>query len=71
MVAVPAPVPVTIPDIKPAVATAVLLLVHDPPVIVFVNVVVAPAHMFLVPLIAVGPGLTVTTVVILHPVASV
>ena len=69
MVAVPAVTPVTIPDV-PIVATAVLLLLHTPPVVVLLNVVVEVAQTIAVPVIvpATGSGLTVTfTVVVAVP----
>ena len=53
------------------VATAVLLLVHAPPVLVLLSAVVRPAHTFIVPVIAAGNGLTVTAVVLIQPVASI
>jgi hypothetical protein len=46
--AVPAPVPVTMPEAL-TVATAVLLLVHVPPELLEVNVVVDPSHNSVVP----------------------
>ena len=56
--------PVTIP-VAPTLATAVLLLVHAPPVDVVLNVIVAPAQTVVSPEIipANGSGLTVTTCV--------
>ena len=57
------------PDV-PIVATAVLLLVHAPPVVVLLNDVVAVAQTIAVPVIvpATGSGLTVTfTVVVTVP----
>ena len=52
------------PDV-PIVATAVLLLVHAPPVVVLLNDVVAVAQTIAVPVIvpATGSGLTVTSIV--------
>lgn len=43
MVAVPEEMPVTIP-VLPTVATDVVLLLHIPPKVAFVKVVVAPIH---------------------------
>ena len=69
MVAVPAATPVTIPVTEPTVALAVLLLVHVPPVVTSVNVVVVPVHTFSVPVIGLTDvGVTVTTVVTSQPV---
>jgi hypothetical protein len=56
------------PEVDPIVATGVLLLLHVPPVITSVNVVVVPGQMLNVPVIADGTGLTVTIVVARHPV---
>jgi hypothetical protein len=44
IVVVPAPMPVTTPDVEPTVPTLPLLLLHVPPVIASVNVVVAPGQ---------------------------
>ena len=62
--------PETIPELVPIVATMVLLLTHVPPP-VLERVVVEPAQTVAVPVIADGNGLTVTTVVVMQPVASV
>jgi hypothetical protein len=51
------------------VATELLLLLHVPPVDVFVSVVVIPKHTTGVPVIAAGSGLTVTSAVEIQPVA--
>ena len=63
MIAVPADTPVTIPVRLATVAFDGLLLLHVPPVAVFDNVVVNPAHTDDVPDIAEGAPLTVTTTV--------
>jgi hypothetical protein len=60
MIAVPAKVPVTVPEITEAVA--VLLLVHVPPVIDAVNTVLAPLHIVRVP-VMVATGFTDTALV--------
>jgi hypothetical protein len=49
---------VTKPVEEPTVATAVLLLLHVPPLIELLNVVVPPLHMRAVPVIAAGDALT-------------
>ena len=61
---VPPATPLTIPD-ELTVALAVLLLLHVPPAVASLNVVVAPLHTDAVPVIvpAVGAALTVTTLV--------
>ena len=59
MFGTPAATPVTTP-VEPIVARPVLLLLHVPPAVTSFNVVVAPAHNVIVPVIAAGKGLTVT-----------
>ncbi len=66
MFTVPAETPVTIPDV-PTVAIPELPLTHDPPVGVDDNVVVAPTHTDIVPVIADGAANTVTVVVRTQP----
>ena len=58
----PAPptTPVTMPEELPTVAEVVGLLVQVPPVGVLPISMVAPSHTTLVPVMAVGTGLTVT-----------
>ncbi len=64
MVEVPADTPVTTPVIEPMVATAGVLLLQVPPVVVFERVVVAPIHVVSVPVIGDEIAeLTVTTLV--------
>ena len=57
---VPATAPLTMPDV-PIVATVVLLLLHTPPVVASLNVVVEPAHTVAVPVIF-DTGTTVNVV---------
>jgi len=71
MVTTPEVTPVTVPDVAPIVATPVLLLVHVPPEVASVNVVVRPTHTFVVPPIAAGFGLTVKLVTAIQPVLRV
>lgn len=71
IVAVDPATPVTIPDVCPTVAIAVLLLLHVPPVTVLVNTVVEPAHIIAFPLMDVGGRFTDVIVDAMHPVASV
>jgi hypothetical protein len=68
---VPAVTPVIIPVVDPAVATVVLLLLHRPPPTPSVSVVVRPVHIDVIPVIGVGEELTVTVVVVEHPVGNV
>jgi hypothetical protein len=65
MVVLPAATPVTTPVDALTVAVAVFAVDHTPPVVVLANVVVAPAHTEVVPVIAatVGNALIVTVVV--------
>ena len=70
IVVVPTVPPFTIPVADPIVAL-VLLLVHVPPPVASLNVVVSPKHTLRSPSIAVGTGFTVTTAVALQPVPIV
>jgi hypothetical protein len=67
MLAAPAATAVTTPVDGLTVATDVVPLVHVPPVGVELSEVVLPAHMVVVPVIADGAELTLTTVVLVHP----
>lgn len=71
MFVVPAVNPVTTPDAEPIVATLVLLLVHRPPIVPLLNVVVDPSHTVVLPEIATGVWFTVILIVAAHPDASV
>jgi hypothetical protein len=76
IVATPVATPETTPVTEPTVATALLLLVHTPPLVALVSVVVAPLHKVAAPVIelTVGAGFTVMlciTVVTPHEVVSV
>jgi hypothetical protein len=66
MVEVPGDTPVATPELTPTVATAVTLLVQMPPVGVDDRLDVVPTQKVNVPVIGVGSGLTVTTLVIAH-----
>ena len=68
--AFPAATPVTTPVVATTVAVGRLLLLQLPPVDMSANVVVAPMHTIATPVIPDGFGLTVTGVVIVHPVPS-
>jgi hypothetical protein len=68
--AVPAFAPFTKPEAEPIVATDTSPLVHVPPVSELFNVVAEPSHTLLLPVIAGGIGLTVTTVFTAQPVGS-
>jgi hypothetical protein len=67
---VPDAMPVTMPAAS-IVAIAGVPLVHVPPVVVLLSVVVRLWQTASVPVIAAGSGLTVTGVVVMQPVASV
>lgn len=69
MIVVPVPTPVTIPEVL-TVATATLLLLHDPPVLLDVNVAVSPLHRTVVPDINTGIILLVCILRILLLLAS-
>ena len=71
MVVVPAVSPVTRPEDEPIEATEGLLLVHVPPAELSESVVVPVKQTLGVPKIGVGESNTVTTVSVVHPVASV
>lgn len=63
MDAVPPDTPDTIPVAEPMLATAVLPLVHTPPVLAFDNVIEAPWQTGDALMIPAGNGLTVKVVV--------
>ena len=68
----PDAIPVTAPEVGLITATEVVPLLHVPPAVASVSVVVAvPGHIESVPPIAAGNGLTVTTVVAIQPVGNV
>ena len=62
----PAATPVTIP-VEPTVAVPVALLAHVPPPVAEANVVVAPAHTDVEPVMTAGVANTVTMVVRVQP----
>jgi hypothetical protein len=68
---VPAARPVNVPVADPIVPILVVLLAHVPPDGVLEIVVDAPKQTLVAPAIAPGSGLTVTTAVVRHPLASV
>lgn len=73
ILAVPAVTPVTIPDAFTE-ATAVLSLLHTPPVVAEANAVVIPAQILVVPVIAatvVGATITLKVFVVTFKLASV
>ena len=70
IIEVPATPPVTNALVRLISATAVLLLVHVPGLVASLNVVEVPGQRFIVPMIPVGKGLTVTTVVFTQPVTG-
>jgi hypothetical protein len=71
IIEVPADTPLTIPELEPIVATAVVPLVQVPPVERSDNGVVAPLQTLCEPDVGNGRGFTVTTVVVVQPVGSV
>jgi hypothetical protein len=68
---VPVVIPVAMPVPTPIVACAVLLLVHVPPPVASVSIVVEPTHTFVVPPIGAGNGLTVIGDDVIHPLPDV
>lgn len=71
MVAVPAMPVVTVPEADPISATDTAELLHVPPEEVVINVVLLPAHRLIVPDIAAGTRLTVTTSDVVQPAVVV
>ena len=69
----PPATPVTAPVVLFTVAVKTLLLLHVPPVVPSVSVVLELTHTFVVPPIAAGNGFTVTVVVLVavKPLPSV
>ena len=66
MTGVPPEIPCVIP-VEPMVASVISLLLHMPPVVASVSVVVAPRQIFPTPLIPTGDGLTVIGIVTVQP----
>ena len=66
----PAAIAATTPVAVTTVATLVLPLIQRPPVVELLSVAVAPGQILVVPVIAAGSGLTVTTAVRKQPVAA-
>ena len=67
---VPPVLPATVSPVAPAatVATEVVPLVQTPPGVPLLNSIVEPVQTWVAPLIVVGATLTVTVVVLVHPV---
>jgi hypothetical protein len=61
---VPAVKPYTMPVVDPTVATVVAELLHVPPAVPSLKVMVEPAHIEEAPLMAVGDGITVSVAVV-------
>jgi hypothetical protein len=70
MIAEPEDNPATTPDNEPTDATTALLLVHVPLGVTSLSSVVVPAQIVVVPEIAAGVGLTVSTAVMEQPPAA-
>ncbi len=66
----PVTIPVTIP-VDPTVATEVTLLLHVPPDVASVRLVVDPWHTLGVPRITAGSGFTVTVLDVVQPLVAV
>lgn len=71
MVTSPPATPVTTPVVPFMVAIDVLLLLHEPPVVVLLSVVAAPAQTLDEPVIALGNAVTLKLMVCEQPSDSV
>ncbi len=71
MVGKPAETPVTTPVAATTVADARLLLLHVPPVVASLRLMVLPGHTVVGPVIGDGGAFTVIDVEAVHPVPSV
>lgn len=69
IVAVPAATPDTMPDAEPTEAVVASLLLHVPPVVASVSVMVLPMQTKVKPDMGAGVLNTVTDAVLKHPVA--
>jgi hypothetical protein len=67
IVVVPEVTPVTIPVDEPIVATPGVLLLHEPPPVLLVNVIVEPGHTVPGPTIGPAADITLTVVVTRQP----
>lgn len=67
ILAVPAVIPVAMPVDAPIVAMAVLPLLHVPPGVALLRVVVLPWQMVLVPVMAGGEASTVNVIELVQP----
>jgi len=67
---VPADIPLTIPEPAVIVALAVTLLVHVPPAVASFKVTVLPTHTWAGPVILLGEGITVKTLVTEQPLPN-
>ena len=67
MLAVPELIPVTMPLPMPTIATVVLLLVQVPKAMASLKVIEEPSHTDERPVITAGAGVTVITIVVVHP----
>jgi hypothetical protein len=71
IIVVPTATPISTPVPVPIVAMAALLLLHVPPAVELVSVLVVPTQVVALPAIAPGNSFTVNTAVRKHPVLSV
>lgn len=71
MVAVPIELPVTSPVLLPTVATPTVPLVHVPPVVALLSVVIEPTHTVAVPVMAAGAPIIQTLYVAKQPLLIV
>jgi hypothetical protein len=71
MVVEPIDTPVTTPVVLPTLAIDEFAEIQEPPVVVLVSVVVLPIHTLVLPPMAAGVALTVTTCLVKQPLLSV
>ena len=70
IIAVPPDIPVTTPDDNGTWAIALLLLLHEPPAVALLSMVLPPWHMVVIPVIGVR-RFTFTIVVATQPATEV
>ena len=71
IIAFPGVPPVITPVVNMILAVPGALLLHEPPAVASVSVLLRPEHTFNDPMIVAGKGLTVTTSVVIQPVGNV
>ena len=69
MVTVPPLIAASTPLDASMVARAVLLLLHEPPDVALLSVILLPEHGLETPVVAANPAFTVSCVMVRHPAA--